>query len=321
MSEGGMVISLDFELIWGVFDKIQLDDKRDYFLTTRRIIPDLLENFEDSNIHVTWATVGMLFNSDWDDWNYNIPSCIPDYHNKKLSPYTFGKDIQTKENEKLCFAPDIIQKIHSTKGQEIGTHTYSHYYSLEKGQKGNDFYSDISKAVEIAERDDIKIKSLVFPRNQFNEEYLEICKSLNLLNIRSNPKSWYWENTQNDGFSQKIFRTGDAYFGKLDKAYKISEIEHYKNKYNLQKASRFLRPYSSIKSLNNLRLKRILREIEEAAQNGKIYHLWWHPHNFGNQPYRNLEDLKTIIKQFKSCQNKYGFKSLNMGEVGLVSKT
>lgn len=43
-----------------------------------------------------------------------------------------------------------------------------------------------------------------------------------------------------------------------------------------------LRPYSAaLKSLEPLKLKRITSELDCAAQEGLIYHLWWHPHNFG----------------------------------------
>src|SRR5690606_15533154 len=91
---GALVISLDFELLWGVFDQIKLEEKGDYFQNTRRVIPQILEIFKNYNIHATWATVGMLFNKDWKEWGSNIPKNLPSYKNKDLSAYFFGERIK-----------------------------------------------------------------------------------------------------------------------------------------------------------------------------------------------------------------------------------
>jgi len=31
-----------------------------------------------------------------------------------------------------------------------------------------------------------------------------------------------------------------------------------------------------------------------AAENNCIYHLWWHPHNFGNNKNENLQNLERV---------------------------
>ena len=313
MENGALVISLDFELLWGVFDKVDWREKQEYFQNTRELIPQILELFERYEIHCTWATVGMLFNENWDDWNSNIPGVLPEYANPNLSAYKYGKSIQSKETEKLCFAPEIIRKIKGNPGQEVGTHTYSHYYCLEPGQTPGSFKADLEKSGELAEKFGVELKSLVFPRNQYNQDYLELCRELNLDNVRTNPETWYWANVQEDSVQQKIFRTGDAYIGFNDKSYK--DIPEIYPGITGQKASRLLRPFTSILLLNNFRLKRIQSEMKTAAQRNEIYHLWWHPHNFGNKPFENLRDLQIILDYYKKCQKKYGFDSFTMKEV------
>ena len=47
----------------------------------------------------------------------------------------------------------------------------------------------------------------------------------------------------------------------------------------------------------------------------EVYHLWWHPHNFGNYPVESMEGSVRILDGFKRCQTKYGMRSLNMGEI------
>lgn len=315
MNNGNLVISLDFELLWGVFDKVDWREKREYFQNTRKLIPEILQLFDKYDVHCTWATVGMLFNRDWDEWNTNIPKHLPDYDNQNISAYKYGKSIQYKETEKLCFAPNLVKLINESKGQELGSHTYSHYYCLEPGQDSLAFKADLEKSSEVASNLGIGLKSLVFPRNQYNSAYLEICEKSGINTLRINPDNWYWQNTQRDSLAQKIFRTGDAYFGLLDKSYSSSKIQNFTQNITGQKASRLLRPYSGRKIINSLKTKRICREMEYAAKMGEYYHLWWHPHNFGNNPNENLRELDSILSFYKKLKNKYAMQSLNMNEL------
>ena len=139
MKNGSLVISLDFELLWGVFDKVNWQEKKEYFLNTRKIIPEILNLFVKYNVACTWATVGMLFNEDWDDWNANVPELLPGYESKVLSSYEYGRKIQSKATESLCFAPKLIKQLKDFPKQELATHTYSHYYCLEEGQSALTF--------------------------------------------------------------------------------------------------------------------------------------------------------------------------------------
>jgi hypothetical protein len=81
-------------------------------------------------------------------------------------------------------------------------------------------------------------------------------------------------------------------------------------------SSRFLRPFSNkLRLLEPLRMRRILADLTYAAKHGLIYHLWWHPHNFGDNTEANLTVLKTILDRYLSLKEAYGMESLNMGEL------
>ena len=58
-----------------------------------------------------------------------------------------------------------------------------------------------------------------------------------------------------------------------------------------------------------------MSDLNYASKKGYIYHLWWHPHNFGSNIKKNLEFLEKIFIHYKSLNIKYGLKSLNMGEL------
>src|SRR5690554_2479814 len=159
--EGMLVISLDFELLWGVFDKVDYHKMQGYFYNTRRLIPERLKLFSQYEVHVTWATVGMLFNDSWERWQDNIPQIIPDYKRRELSAYHYGHAISSPTTRDLCLAQDLVRAIADTPHQEVGTHTYSHYYCLEPGQTIEAFEQDLIKCVELAGEMGIQLKSLV----------------------------------------------------------------------------------------------------------------------------------------------------------------
>ena len=56
MKKGTLVISLDFELVWGIFDHIEIKDKVAYFDNTLAAIPQMLALFEKNNINVDLYT-------------------------------------------------------------------------------------------------------------------------------------------------------------------------------------------------------------------------------------------------------------------------
>jgi hypothetical protein len=62
-----------------------------------------------------------------------------------------------------------------------------------------------------------------------------------------------------------------------------------------------------------VRLERIRRSLHSAGRQGRILHLWWHPHNFGLHQDENLEFLRRILIEFAECRERYGMQSLSMG--------
>ena len=151
---------------------------------------------------------------------------------------------------------------------------------------------------------------MVFPRNQFNKEYLEVCEKHGIETVRTNPDTWYWDTTKPDTLVRKVFRSGDAYFPLGKKSFRDDSLK--KETVFCQPASRFLRPQSKYDLLNSLRLTRIKYEIIQAAKNGEAYHLWWHPHNFGLDKDGALKALAEIIEVFNMCREEFGMESLSM---------
>jgi peptidoglycan/xylan/chitin deacetylase (PgdA/CDA1 family) len=328
---GIFIISLDFELHWGGFEKWPLNkidfkgnhnDYKKYFLNTRVVIPKMLSLFNKYEIHATWATVGMLMHANKNQLKENFPSLKPDYKEKKLSAYHYIETEgigESEEKDPFHYADSLILQILATPHQELGTHTFSHYYCNEQGQNIEQFRADLQAAQKAASRYDQKLQSLVFPRNQFNDAYLKVCFEEGIKVVRSNPLDWFWNilSTQNESIVKRLNRGLDAYFpiGK-NNTYSLQDLKKQVNRPICLPASRLLRPYRRKELfLNNLKISRVKSEMERAASTGEVYHLWWHPHNFGNFSEENLIDLEAILKHFRYCKAKYQMQSLTMVEI------
>ncbi|PZX49946.1 polysaccharide deacetylase [Algoriphagus ratkowskyi] len=313
MNNGIFTISLDFELLWGIFDKVGNSYKPSYFQYTRLLVLDTLETFAKNEIKATWATVGMLFAQNEEEWKHYSPIQIPSYRDPNLSAYEFVKNSGLKPE--VHFAPELIQAIIATPGQELGSHTYAHYYTLMRGQSPEQFRQDLQATQKISQdKFGIRLKSLIFPRNHINELYLPICLEEGYTQVRSNPRNWYWQETQHEDLSKKWFRSADCFFRVGEKtSYPKTQMQILENEPLLIPASRILRPISkSNKVFNRVRLNRVKEEMLSAAKAKEIYHLWWHPHNFATDPIAAMIELNEIMSHFQTLKSEYGMVSMNM---------
>lgn len=318
-TNGTFVISLDFELHWGCFERMLLNEsEQQYFFNTRELVPKKLDLFENNEIHVTWAIVGMLYRKSVTEWEQNKPALIPTFSNRLASAYDWITDHGFKgENDPFHFAPELVDKVAATKYQEVATHTYAHYFCLEPGQTREQFHADLRMAVDIAKEKGHNIKSLVFPRNQFNRDYLSVCADVGIEAVRSSPDIWYWRYGTGSTFKEKFFRAGDAYIKMQPiKPVYLKDIDVTSGLPLLMPSTRLYRPWQpKYRIQNTFKLRRILNEMTEAAKNGAYYHLWWHPHNFGYHPAECMQELEHIINHYRKLKARYGFESLTMGEI------
>ncbi len=322
---GILVISLDFELHWGAFEKRPISLWHEHYCRTRALIPGLLEVFNANTIAATWATVGLLMHATREELLEDYPDAEPTYDDPALSPYAYIRQNGIGENERQdpChFAAELVHRIMDTPGQEIGTHTFGHYYCNEPGQTLAQFRADLHSACKAAQRMGIELKSLVFPRNQFNDAYLEVCREHGIVAVRTNPDVWFWRiTTRDESLYKRIWRGSDAYWPlrSMRNSNRYFPKDLYTKDMPLSiPASRVLRPYHPKESfLNTWKLKRILGEMEAAAREDSIYHLWWHPHNFAHHPEENLQLTSDICRHARHL----GLQSLSMGELADMIRT
>lgn len=319
MNKGTLVISLDYELMWGIIDVLTKDG---YGQTHVKQVPEVINRmialFEKYDVHATFATVGMIMYPNTTELLADIPHVHPSYKQSVMSPYEHDYIQQIKpEEECLFFQPDVVKEICNHSGMEMGTHTYCHYYCWAEGQTTEQFGADIKKAVEVAKRYGIELKSIVFPRNQVSDKHLAVCAKYGITSYRGNALRFFNEpESKWEGIKNRICRLLDAYInvgGMTSIPY--DKLERKEGMLNVC-ASRMLRPYSPrLSFLESLRLRRIRKEMIHAAKKGEMYHLWWHPHNFGSNFKENLDFLESILQTYMLCSEKYGMRSCTMTEL------
>jgi len=317
-SFGALVISLDFELHWGVRDKCAVDSPyRENLLGARNAIPRMLDLFEQFDVAATWATVGFLFAESRRERQEFSPGIRPNYQDPRLNPYAeiTGED---EGRDPLHYAGSLIREIRGRAKQEIATHTFSHYYGLEPVETREAFAADLRSAIAIAKHHGMDVQSIVFPRNQFHPGYEELLKEAGITSYRGNETNWMYRprRRSEETLAVRAPRLLDHYVSLSgSKVVPWSEVLQPNGLCNVR-SSMFLRPYSERrKGFEPARLRRISGGIQAAAEQGGIFHLWWHPHNFGAHTDKNLEFLRRVLEVFAECRSKNGMQSLSMAGV------
>jgi hypothetical protein len=322
MSTGYFVISLDMDLMWGFTGNQKIRSGGANVLGAWKAIPIMLERFAKLDIHCTWATVGFLFCANKERIYAIMPASRPHYADIEKSSYVILEGIGKDEREDPShYAGTLINLIKETPNQEIATLTFSNYYCLAQGQTKEQFRQDMLAAIEAAEPYDIEFHSMAFPRNELNLDYLEVLAENGIYVYRSNLKNW-------------INATPLRYVGPLQKALNwvdtytnisgpncqtLDEMVKMNNMFDIR-ISRFLVPYSpKLAFIEPLKIKRIKKQMLHAAQKGEIFHLCWHPHQFGLHLEESFKNLTDILDYFALLKNAYNFESLTMEEMALES--
>jgi len=305
-----LIVSLDFELFWGMLDVTTLDNYKENVLGGRAAIEPMLALFQKYGIHATWATVGFLFARDEREAARFCPAEHPAYRDSALDGYRTLSSMVPEERD-CFFAPELIRKIAATPGQEIGSHTFCHYYCREAGQTVEQFRQDMAAAKAIAREQGYDLTSVVLPRNQSEPAYTRVLSALGYTAYRDEENDWIHEKIRWRPLKRAL-RLLDVYLPLTGQGGSLPREED--GIVNLV-GSRMYKPYfAPLAFLERLKLLRIKGQLRHAAKKGRIFHLWWHPHNVGTRTEFHLRQLEEIFSYYDSLRRRYGMRSLNMEE-------
>lgn len=310
---GTLIVSLDFELFWGMLDVCPLEDYEDHVLGGREAIPKLLALFQKYDIHATWAAVGFLFGESREELMSFFPEKKPGYAHPGLSPYDYFPKVGDNEEEAPYFyAPSLLKLIARTPGQEIGSHTFSHYYCREKGQTPEEFADDMKAARAIAQAHGYDVHSVILPRNQCEGPYTEVLRETGFTAYRDEENDWIHEKIHIRPLL-RLLRLADVYFPLTGQGGYAPKNEN--GIWNLTGSRMFKPILKPLYFMEGLKLHRIKKQMLHAARNGLTFHLWWHPHNIGVRTEEHLRQLEEIFRYYAQLKESWGMVSRNMGEM------
>ena len=283
-TSGGLIVSLDYELNWGYRNEARPLDTFDVEGTLNNI-KALLDQYE---IRSTWATVGQLF------------------QNELTSTGGWSSDDLYRQRgwieANLVNDPKV----------DLGSHSFDHTFFLETPMENRKLDFDNMQGIGRV------FKSIVFPRNQYDTSLLDSANNYKLDCYRSVQASWY---LQSDKLTQEnLFLKLCKRFCELlpfDRAVEISR-EH---ELVAISDSRFFRFFPG-NTLGDLLTKYyrflVQKELLWALEQGRYYHIWFHPHNLIVKPQRILE-LEKFFQFFHSVKDRYNASSHHMMDVASTS--
>jgi len=308
--QSNLIVSLDFELFWGMLDVTSLENYRANVLGGREAVSDMLALFEKYDIHATWATVGFLFAEDARALAPYLPEAHPTYTAAGLDGYATLEHLDPRDRD-CFFAPELIEKIAAAPGQELGSHTFCHYYCREAGQTVEQFRQDMAAAKRIAADRGYDLRSVVLPRNQCEPEYTRVLRELGYTAYRDEENDWIHEKIRFRPLKRAL-RLLDVYLPLTGQGGYEPKIED--GIANLV-GSRMYKPwFPALGFLEWLKLLRIKGQMRHAARKGLTFHLWWHPHNVGVRREAHRKQLEEIFSYYARLRSRYGMRSLNMDE-------
>src|SRR5262249_56170599 len=95
-----------------------------------------------------------------------IPAHKPRYTDARISSYQFLEEVGAdEEHDPYYYGLSLIKRILNYPSQEIGTHTFSHFYCLEEGGDVEAFLADLQPPPAPPPPVGIRLPSIMFPPN------------------------------------------------------------------------------------------------------------------------------------------------------------
>ena len=276
-----IVISLDFEQRWGSQHRLGSDfgSGRREFEGVRDAVPALLELFTSNSVRATWALVGALACSGWDEWAARTPTW-PAYDDPLMGWNSTTRAIAPADA--LYFVPDLVELIRATPGQDLGSHSFNHTSMLEPGFARGDAVADAAAMnVLFSDKWNAQPRTFVFPRNQV--AFVDVITAAGIEVWRDNPAPFFWRANTTAARSSLVrgLRLLDGLLPLGTRATPTAAASHF---------VRFNLPTP----LWALHLRRLASEARQLPA-GHHLHLWWHPHNLGSDVHRGLKRASELL--------------------------
>jgi len=314
LDEGRFVLSLDFELAWGMRDLLGDNAQDEECERTRDVVvPRLLELFERYQVPATWCTVGQLFDSEIaSPVEEHFATLVPPEHDWLTKPWFEGLEAGTEQKRRAYLAPGLIAQILSaTPAQEIGSHSFTHVIFGDQGCSRACAETEIDACVERAAHDGLRLQSFAFPRNEVGHR--DVLRHHGFRCYRGPETNWFYR----PWVPQKLARI--AHLASVLAGVSALPVLPRRDELGLWDipGSMILLPAHGIRRFVPMsrRVQRAARGIRAAVQSRGVFHLWFHPINLAVETDPLFEALERILQLAAAHRDRGELEFQSMGDL------
>jgi hypothetical protein len=259
----------------------------------QRIVDDLLALLHEFEIPATWCVVGHLFLDACDGKHAELKRPA----HRWLRKDWFHHDPGGRESDESVFlGRSLVEKVLACPTrQEIGFHSFSHVIWGDPGCSNEVAESEIKACAQAAAWTGSRAVSFVFPRNRVG--HLDVLAANGIRVFRGPGPRWY-ERDENPGVLGRLAHLLEVAVGTPGPTV-LPEITR-EGLVNLPGSMIYL-PAHGIRGLIPIerRVRRALIGLGNAADQGRVFHLWFHPTNLAERYQPMIAGLRVVFEEVR----------------------
>jgi peptidoglycan/xylan/chitin deacetylase (PgdA/CDA1 family) len=312
LDRGVFTLSLDFELIWGTLDR-GVDNFREACERERSVVVGrLLALLAEFEISATWCTLGHLFLDRCAPRDgQKHPEIVPPTH-AGIADWFEHDPCGTEESDPIFYGKSLVDRVLACPvPQEVGCHSFSHPMFGDPGCSRETAITELAECVRLAGERGLELRSFAFPRNRVG--HLEVLRDHGFTSYRGPEPTWY------DGgrWPRPIKRLGhlaDVLLARRPPV--VLPQETLPGLWNFPGSMIYFPMHGLRRHIPlSLRVGRALKGLDAAANQRRIFHLWFHPTNLAFETDPMLDGLRRIFERASALRRNGALSIRSMGDI------
>jgi peptidoglycan/xylan/chitin deacetylase (PgdA/CDA1 family) len=303
LERGVFTLSLDFELIWGTLDHGGIDRFGRACQVEREVVVDrLLALLAEFEISATWCIVGHLFLASCSPVEgVKHPEIVRPTHPWSVGDWFSEDPCGREETDPIFYGASLIEKIRACPvPQEIGCHSFSHVIFGDPGCSRDTAESELTECVRRASDSGIQLRSFAFPRNSVG--HLDVLREAGFACYRG-PEPVWWERPDVPRVAKRIGHLVDVLTARRPPV--VTPVEELEGLWNIPGSMMLFPMHGRRRHIPaSLRVRRAVKGLERAADERRIFHLWFHPTNLADETERMFGALRSILRHVSGIREK-----------------
>jgi peptidoglycan/xylan/chitin deacetylase (PgdA/CDA1 family) len=314
LDRGVFTLSLDFELIWGALDLLGPEPFRRACETEHDVVVDrLLALLTEFDMPATWCVVGHLFLRSCalvDGMSH--PEIVRPSHGWVRGDWFAHDPSGNEDTDPIFYGDSLIDKIRACPvAQEIGSHSFSHVIFGDDGCSRATATSELDECVRLATERGITLRSFAFPRNRIG--HLDVLRDHGFRCYRGPEPVWY-ERPKVPPTLRRLGHLADVVFARRPPV--AMPEEAVDGLWNIPGSMLYFPMHGLRRHLPlSRRVRRAEKGLQRAADERRVFHLWFHPTNLADETEPMFLGLRRILERTTALRERGELAVAAMGSL------